>query len=120
LRIRAHLDPEHSSDALPGVLESYLLELPFMPLFHGDHLNIAKGTEFIAAFAERIAIDRAEMERLQPPTVVAPPTGPATLTFYDIDENYAHPATWCGKVKLGQLLARTRYAIELPAGTYWV
>ena len=49
-----------------------------------------------------------------------PPTGPATLTFYDIDENYAHPATRCGEVKLGQLLARTRYAIELPAGTYWV
>ena len=118
-RIRRHLSPEHSSDVLQGVLESYMLELPFVPLMHGDQVNIAKGTEFSAAFAERIALDRAEMERLQPPTV-APPTGPATLTFYDIDQNRAHPAIWCGKVKLGELLASTRYAVELPTGTYWV
>lgn len=72
LQIRARLSHEHSSDVLHGVLQSYLLELPFVPLFHGDQVNIAKGTEFIAAFAERIAIDRAEMERLQAPTVVAP------------------------------------------------
>jgi hypothetical protein len=118
-RIRAHLSPEHSSDVVQGVMQTYMLALPFVPLMHGDQVHIPKGTEFNATFAERIALDRAEMERLQPPTV-APPTGAATLTFYNIDENYAHPAIWCGKVKLGELLAGTRYTIELPAGTYWV
>ncbi len=34
LRIRARLSLEHSSDVPYGVLESYLLELPFVPLFH--------------------------------------------------------------------------------------
>ena len=61
LRIRARLSPEHSSDVLHGVLESYLLELPFVPLFHGDQVNIANGTEFIAAFAERIIPGRTVM-----------------------------------------------------------
>jgi hypothetical protein len=118
-RIRAHLSPEHTSDVVQGVVQTYMLALPFVPFMHGDQVNIVKGTEFSATFAERIALDRAEIQRLQPPTV-APANGPATLTFYDIDENHAHPAMWCGKVKLGELLAGTRYTIELPAGTYWV
>ncbi|HET8924372.1 MAG TPA: hypothetical protein VFN26_15405 [Candidatus Acidoferrum sp.] len=118
-RIHAHLSPEHSSDVIQGVIQTYMLALPFVPFMHGDQVRIPKGTEFSAAFAERIRLNRAEMERLQPPTV-APPTGAATLTFYNIDENRAHAAIWCGKVKLGELLAGTRYTIELPAGTYWV
>ena len=118
-RIRRHLSPERSSDVQQEVAQTYLLALPFVPLMHGDQVNIAKGTEFGAAFAERIALDRAEMERLQPQPS-QPRPAPATLTFYDVDENRAHPAIWCGKVKLGELLARTRYTIELPTGTYWV
>ena len=118
-RIRAHLSAEQSREVVEGVLQTYMLALPFVPFMHGDEVNIVKGTEFSAVFAERIALDRAEIEPLQPPTV-APPTGPATLTFYDIDENYMHHAIWCGKVKLGKLLPRTRYTIELPAATYWV
>ena len=118
-RIRRHLSPERSSDMEQEVLQTYLLALPFVPFTHGDQVNIAKGTEFGAAFAERIALDRSEMERLQPQPS-QPRLAPATLTFYDVDENRAHPAIWCGKVKLGELLARTRYTIELPTGTYWV
>jgi len=118
-RIRHHLSPERSSDVQQEVAQTYLLALPFVPLMHGDQVNIAKGTEFGAAFAERIALDRAEMQRLQPQSS-QPRPAPATLTFYDVDENRAHPAIWCGKVKLGELLARTRYTIELPTGTYWV
>jgi hypothetical protein len=118
-RIRRHLSPERSSDVVQEVAQTYMLALPFVPLMHGDQVNIAKGTEFGAVFAERIALDRAEMERLQPQPSQPRPSS-ATLTFYDVDENRAHPAIWCGKVKLGELLARTRYTIELPTGTYWV
>ena len=118
-RIRAHLSPERTSDLVQGVFQTYLLALPVVPFLHGDQVTIPKGTELSAAFAERIALDRAEIQRLQPPTVAAP-VGPATLTFYDIEENHTRPAIWCGKVKLGELLARTRYTIELPPGTYWV
>jgi hypothetical protein len=118
-RIRAHLSQEQINDLYKGVFETYLIGLPFVPFMHGDQVNIPKGTEFSAAFTERVALDRAEIERLQPPAAAAP-TGPATLTFYHSDKNRTHPAIWCGKVKLGELPTGTRYTIKLPSGTYWV
>jgi hypothetical protein len=41
-------------------------------VMHGDHVNIAKATEFNAALTERIILDRAETDRWQPPTVAPP------------------------------------------------
>lgn len=118
-RIRGNVSPERSSDITEGVARTYLLALPFVPLMHGDQLNIPKGSEFSATFAERIVLDRAEIKRLQPPTS-ANANGPATVTFYNTDENSASPAIWCGKVKLGKLSARTHYTITLSPDTYWI
>jgi hypothetical protein len=118
-RIRRHLSPEHSKQVVDEVTQSYLLLLPIVPFQHGDHVDVVKGTEFNAVFAEPIVLDRAELERLQP-APVAPLTGPATVTFYNIDRHpVSHPAIWCGKFKIGELRAGTHYKIELPAGTYW-
>lgn len=110
------------SDSLEVLAESRGLALPLLPLIRlekGKDVTLDADAKITAYVNGDIVLDRAAVERAQPPLVHR--TGPATVVVFRPSLSWGSlnaPTLYCGKTALTRLWNGRYLRVELPPGKY--
>ena len=125
LRAEEHLKGDGRSikfDSLEALADSRGLALPLLPLIRlekGKDVTLDADTRVTAYLNGDVALDRAVLERVQPPVVHR--GGPAEVIVFRASSSYgslSYPPMYCGKIALTELWNGRYVKVQLPPGKY--
>jgi hypothetical protein len=107
-------------DAMGSSGGLYLLYFPFSFLEHGEDAIVPRGDVLGVRLKGTTLLDRASLERVQPPTPRRDASTTSLTLYYPEFAPKGSVTVWCGAAVVGKLRQGRRLNLTLPPGNYWV